>query len=70
MSAQLQNGAARVAGKWPRGVARRQERLRGTPTGVVSELPDFTIATWVYLNADPAWARVFDFGTTGIATCS
>jgi hypothetical protein len=33
------------------------------PTGVVSDLSDFTIATWVYWNADQTWARIFDFGS-------
>ncbi len=30
--------------------------------GIVSELSDFTIATWVYLDARPTWCRIFDFG--------
>ncbi|NLW84656.1 MAG: carbohydrate-binding protein, partial [Phycisphaerae bacterium] len=33
------------------------------PTGVVNGLTDFTISTWVYLNAASQWSRVFDFGT-------
>jgi hypothetical protein len=33
------------------------------PTGVVSTLNDFSISTWVYLNANNTWARLFDFGT-------
>jgi fibronectin type 3 domain-containing protein len=33
------------------------------PTGVVSTLNDFSISTWVYLNANSTWARLFDFGT-------
>jgi len=37
------------------------------PTGIVSGLTDFTIATWVYLNTVDNWSRVFDFGTgTGV----
>jgi len=32
------------------------------PGGVVSSLSDFTISTWVYLNSNTAWSRVFDFG--------
>ncbi len=45
-------------------------RLNGTaegyvtlPSGLVSALNDFTIATWVKLDAAPNWTRVFDFGT-------
>ncbi|MEY4917472.1 MAG: hypothetical protein RL616_1385 [Verrucomicrobiota bacterium] len=33
------------------------------PTGVVSTLTNFTIATWVYVDANLNWARLFDFGT-------
>ncbi|HEU5157180.1 MAG TPA: arabinofuranosidase catalytic domain-containing protein [Streptosporangiaceae bacterium] len=34
------------------------------PADVVSELNDFTIATWVNVTAtDQTWARIFDFGT-------
>lgn len=32
------------------------------PTGVVSELDDFTIATWVNLSSLDTWARIFDSG--------
>ena len=32
------------------------------PTGVVSALNDFTIATWVNQNSISTWSRVFDFG--------
>jgi len=37
------------------------------PTGVLSELGDFTIALWVYWNAAATNARVFDFGSSDIA---
>jgi hypothetical protein len=33
------------------------------PSGVVSELSDFSIATWVQLDTISDWSRVFDFGT-------
>lgn len=33
------------------------------PNGIVNGLTDFTISTWVYLDAEPQWARIFDFGT-------
>jgi fibronectin type 3 domain-containing protein len=32
------------------------------PTGVVADLGDCTIATWVKPNATQTWARIFDFG--------
>ncbi|GGA98297.1 cellulose binding domain-containing protein [Puia dinghuensis] len=34
------------------------------PAGVVSSLNDFTVATWVKLDAAVNWARLFDFGTS------
>lgn len=33
------------------------------PAGVVSNLGDFTVSAWVYLNSSSQWARIFDFGT-------
>ena len=33
------------------------------PTGIVSGLHDFTIATWVNPSANLPWSRIFDFGT-------
>ena len=33
------------------------------PVGVVNGLTQFTIGTWVYLDAVSNWSRVFDFGT-------
>ena len=32
------------------------------PEGLVSELSDFTIATWVRLETAPTFSRIFDFG--------
>ena len=33
------------------------------PTGIASGLTDFTISTWVKVNAFATWQRIFDFGT-------
>jgi autotransporter-associated beta strand protein len=33
------------------------------PTGIVSSLNNFTMATWVKINAVSSWMRIFDFGT-------
>ncbi len=33
------------------------------PSGVVSGLTDFTVSTWVKVNAFATWQRIFDFGT-------
>lgn len=60
----LLNGPLWVAGRIENSVD-----LDGTddyvdlPDGVVSGLTDFTIATWVYLDSNSNWSRIFDFGT-------
>ncbi|NHZ83355.1 hypothetical protein F2P44_29375 [Massilia sp. CCM 8695] len=33
------------------------------PNNLVADLADFTVATWVYLDAATPWSRVFDFGS-------
>jgi hypothetical protein len=33
------------------------------PVGVTTDLSDFTIAAWVYLDASTTWARIFDIGS-------
>lgn len=33
------------------------------PSGIVSTLDDFTIATWVNVKSNSAWTRIFDFGS-------
>lgn len=33
------------------------------PAGLVNSLNDFSVATWVKLDASPNWARIFDFGS-------
>jgi hypothetical protein len=33
------------------------------PPNVVADLADFSIATWVWWDAERTWARVFDFGS-------
>jgi GH43 family beta-xylosidase len=63
-NATLVNGPTWVAGKSANAV-----NLDGTndyvsmPSGVVSSLNDFTIATWVKLDTIKTWVRIFDFGT-------
>jgi hypothetical protein len=64
-SGTLQNGASWTTGKQGYAVL-----LDGTddyvslPAGFLSDLGDFTIATWVYWQASSTqtWARIFDFG--------
>jgi alpha-L-arabinofuranosidase len=65
----LQSGAT-----WVVGAISNAVHLNGTangyanlPSGLVSALNDFTISTWVKVDANATWARVFDFGSgTGI----
>ena len=59
-----------VGGSWAAGKINNAVSLVGAgnsyvslPAGVVSTLTNFTIATWVYVDANSTWARVFDFGT-------
>nr|WP_233566893.1 LamG-like jellyroll fold domain-containing protein [Cohnella endophytica] len=54
---------------WAAGHAANSVNFNGTngygslPTGIVSGLNDFTIATWVKVNNTSNWTRIFDFGT-------
>jgi hypothetical protein len=63
--ATLNGGAGFVPGK--KGSALSLNGTAGSyaslPAGFLSGVGDFTIACWVYLNASPTWARLFDFGT-------
>ncbi len=62
--AALSGGTSWVAGKNGNGLG-----LNGTnayaslPSGIVGNLNDFTISTWVKVTANSDWARIFDFGT-------
>ena len=53
---------------WAKGLKGDAVSLNGStgyvrlPADIVSELSDFTIASWVYWNAARTWERVFDFG--------
>jgi hypothetical protein len=61
----LQSGAT-----WVVGAISNAVHLDGTangyvslPVGLGSALNDFTISTWVKVDANATWARVFDFGS-------
>jgi hypothetical protein len=60
----LIGGATWVAGKKNNAVS-----LNGStgyvslPAGLLTDVGDFTIATWVYWNASSTWQRIFDFGS-------
>ncbi len=70
-SAGTNNGTlASTAATWVAGKTNNAVHLNGTtnsyvslPAGLVSTLSDFTIATWVKVDTNATWARVFDFGT-------
>jgi hypothetical protein len=64
LHASLTGGTSWVAGQSGNALG-----LNGTnayaslPSGVVSQLTDFTISTWVKVTSNSDWARIFDFGT-------
>lgn len=63
-NATLVNGPTWTAGK--SGNAVNLDGLNdylSMPSGIVSGLNDFTIATWVKLDSISTWSRIFDFGT-------
>ena len=69
-SAGTNNGTLGTGCAWTSGVNNGAVSLDGTanayvsfPTGLVSRLTNFTIATWVFLDAGNAWQRIFDFGS-------
>lgn len=62
------NGTTSGTVSWDTGKNGNALSLSGTnsyaqlPTGIMSGTTDFTIATWVKVNANSDWARIFDFG--------
>ena len=63
-NATLSNGATWAAGRTGNAV-----QLNGRygyvsiPAGILENVDDFTIATWVKLDIANTWSRIFDFGT-------
>ena len=63
-TATLQGGATFVAGRVGNAVSLSgSSQFVSMPTGIVSGLNDFTIATWVNESSTSNWRRIFDFGT-------
>jgi hypothetical protein len=59
----LAGGPASVAGRKGNALALDgADDYVSLPANVVADLADFTIAAWVYCDAERTWARVFDFG--------
>jgi GH43 family beta-xylosidase len=64
-TATLNGGATWVAGQSGNAVSLSgSSQYVSAPAGLVSNLNDFTIATWVRLNASGTWTRIFDFGSS------
>jgi hypothetical protein len=70
-SVAARNGTLAAGAGWTAGRVGNSVSLNGSgtgyvtlPSGVVSGLAaNFSIASWVYVNANGTWARLFDFGT-------
>jgi hypothetical protein len=63
-NATLSGGATWVAGHAGNALSLNGSNAYGSlPTGIVSALNDFTVATWVKVDASTNWTRIFDFGT-------
>ncbi|WEK53722.1 MAG: DUF5695 domain-containing protein [Candidatus Cohnella colombiensis] len=63
-NATLSGGTSWVAGKSGNALSLNGSNAYASlPSGIVSGLNDFTIATWVKVNSLSDWARIFDFGT-------
>jgi hypothetical protein len=63
-NAALSGGATWVAGHAGNALSLNGSNAYGSlPTGIVSALNDFTVATWVKVDASTNWTRIFDFGT-------
>jgi hypothetical protein len=62
--ATLINGPVWVAGRSGNAVSLDGvDDYLGLPAGALTDLSDFTIATWVYWNASQTWTRIFDLGS-------
>ena len=63
--ATLVNGPTFATGKLGNalGLTPTSSHYAKLPSGVVSGFTDFTVSTWVKVNAFATWQRIFDFGT-------
>ncbi|GLU52875.1 hypothetical protein Dfri01_23360 [Dyadobacter frigoris] len=69
-SAGIRNGNLASGASWQAGVLNNGLHLDGSsngyvtlPVGVVKTLDDFSISSWVKIDANKDWNRVFDFGS-------
>jgi len=63
--ATLVNGPVFVSGKINNGLSltSTSSQYATLPSGIASDLNDFTISTWVKANTFATWQRIFDFGS-------
>ena len=64
------DGTLTNSASWEEGKAKNSVYLNGSensnvvlPEGMMAEITDFTISTWVKLDENTNWNRVFDFGS-------
>lgn len=64
------DGTLAATASWTTGKINGAVHFNGTsnsyaslPAGLMTNLNDFTIATWVKVDTNAIWARIFDFGT-------
>ncbi|HEY8991244.1 MAG TPA: LamG-like jellyroll fold domain-containing protein [Luteolibacter sp.] len=64
-NATLVNGPAFAAGKINNALCftATSSQYAKLPSGVVNGLTDFTVSTWIKVNAFATWQRIFDFGS-------
>jgi fibronectin type 3 domain-containing protein len=69
-NATLVNGASFAPGILENGLnlPATASQYASLPSGIVSGLTDFTIATWIKVKAFATWQRIFDFGSGGGTT--
>ena len=63
------NGTLNNGAGWTNGIQGSSLKLSSgnsqfvsLPTGVMTNINDFTVTSWVYINTNNYWARIFDFG--------
>jgi fibronectin type 3 domain-containing protein len=64
-NATLVNAPAFAAGRFDNGLtlAAASAQYGTLPAGIVNGLTNFTLSTWIKVNAFATWQRIFDFGT-------
>ena len=64
------NGVLTSGASWATAIQNNGVQLNGSngyvtlPTGLMSDVNDFTIAAWAKVDVSATWARIFDFGSS------